>query len=216
MKGTIDLRLEDNDYMSYMRRFKQLVNRLKIIGQGMADDVLHDLFILGLEKRQCNLVNQKLDEFYSGGHDEVRDLDLHELMNQLTARAGSHFRSNNLQKSSKGFGANQASSSAEKDTEIFIYLLVLTPGPNARALRLRGPSSLNCTYRKPCLARPGEKLHASLVRHRRLPTRSHPVLSWGRPPVLARGIGGLRWDLREKEGGAATMSSLSMIWSATL
>jgi hypothetical protein len=32
--------------MSYMRKFKQLVTKLNIIGQGMAGDVLHDLLII--------------------------------------------------------------------------------------------------------------------------------------------------------------------------
>jgi hypothetical protein len=36
--------------------------------------------------------------------------------------------------------------------------------------------------------------------------------TWGRPPVLARGVGGSRWDFREKEGGgAATMSARCLV-----
>ncbi|OJD09530.1 hypothetical protein ACJ73_10250, partial [Blastomyces percursus] len=79
------LQVRDGDYLSFQRRFRYLVARHKELCQG-TEDVYHDLFLNGLREFQKTLVKSRLDDFYSTGQEPIVNIDLDDLMKQLTNR----------------------------------------------------------------------------------------------------------------------------------
>ncbi|OJD09981.1 hypothetical protein ACJ73_09989 [Blastomyces percursus] len=80
------LQVRDNDYLSFQRRFRYLVARHKELCQG-TEDVYHDLFLNGLREFQKTFVKSRLDNFYSTGQEPIVNIDLDDLMKQLTNRS---------------------------------------------------------------------------------------------------------------------------------
>lgn len=117
------LRIEGGGYLTYQRKFQKLQNRLFHLGCPLPDSVYHDAFIIGLENYQRQFVKTRLDDFYSTGRGEIVNLDLKELMAQLTNRVSTKSQDNG--KKSSQSSANAASlkkgsngnSSSDKDKD---------------------------------------------------------------------------------------------------
>lgn len=81
------LQLQDNDYLAYQRQFKHLRTRLNALGHPMIDATYHDFFIGGLGNWQRAFLNSKLDEWRAASRHTITNMDLDDLMEQLTSRA---------------------------------------------------------------------------------------------------------------------------------
>jgi len=73
MKELINLKVENNDYLTYMRKFRVIRTKYISLGFPLDENFLHDCFILGLGNWQSQFVKTKLDEFFSGGRGERSD-----------------------------------------------------------------------------------------------------------------------------------------------
>ncbi|OJD21683.1 hypothetical protein ACJ73_06977 [Blastomyces percursus] len=80
------LQVRDSDYLAFQRRFRYLVARHKELCRG-TQDIYHDLFLNGLRDYQKMFVKSRLDDFFSTGQELIVNIDLDDLMNQLTNRS---------------------------------------------------------------------------------------------------------------------------------
>ncbi|KGQ02167.1 hypothetical protein PAAG_11122 [Paracoccidioides lutzii Pb01] len=85
MKELSTLFVKDNDYLAYQRRFRYLVARHKKLAT-KTDDFYHDLFLNGLRDHQRAFAKTCLDDFYATGQDQIVNMDINNLMKQLTNR----------------------------------------------------------------------------------------------------------------------------------
>ncbi|OJD15253.1 hypothetical protein AJ78_04475 [Emergomyces pasteurianus Ep9510] len=79
------LQVKDNDYLAFQRRFRYLSPRYKKLASS-SDDFYHDLFLNDLQEHQKAFVNTRLDDFYATGQDSICNIDMNDLMKQLTNR----------------------------------------------------------------------------------------------------------------------------------
>ncbi|OKP10303.1 hypothetical protein PENSUB_4271 [Penicillium subrubescens] len=82
------LKLEGSDYMAYQTQWLHYMATLRNLSVTV-EDVMHDMFLLGLGNWQSQFVKTKLDEFFaSGGNGEpIVNLNLKQLMTALQYRA---------------------------------------------------------------------------------------------------------------------------------
>ncbi|KAL1958062.1 hypothetical protein VTO42DRAFT_5102 [Malbranchea cinnamomea] len=81
----IRLFVKKDDFHTFLRTFKRLEARYRDLATSL-DDVIHDLFIILLGDHQSAFVKSKLDEFYSTGQGEIKNLPLTKFQNQLATR----------------------------------------------------------------------------------------------------------------------------------
>ncbi|EQL31026.1 hypothetical protein BDFG_06565 [Blastomyces dermatitidis ATCC 26199] len=84
-KELTKLQVKENDYLTFQRRFRYLVARHKELCQS-TEDVYHDLFLNNLQDYQRPFVKTRLDEFFSTGQGPIVNIDIDDLMKQLTNR----------------------------------------------------------------------------------------------------------------------------------
>jgi len=118
-KELINLKVENNDYLSYMRKFRVIRTKYTSLGFPLDENFLHDCFILGLGNWQSQFVKTKLDEFFSGGRGETKNLNLDALMEQLASRASTATRraKTDSSDSPKSNSANKMSSQIGENTK---------------------------------------------------------------------------------------------------
>lgn len=84
------LQLQNGDFMTYMRTFRNLRARLKNVGkEPFTEAGYHDLFLDGLGNWQKDFVQTRLHEFFTETtkDGDIKELDLEVLMDQLALRA---------------------------------------------------------------------------------------------------------------------------------
>ncbi|KAL4864492.1 hypothetical protein BDV12DRAFT_201102 [Aspergillus spectabilis] len=80
-----NLRLQNGNYFEYQRRFKALKATIDTF-EPTVEDFYHDFFVKGLGNWQQTFMQSKLDDFYSTRRGPIQNIDLLELMNQLSKR----------------------------------------------------------------------------------------------------------------------------------
>ncbi|OJD13129.1 hypothetical protein AJ78_06374 [Emergomyces pasteurianus Ep9510] len=85
MRKLITLHVKDNDYLAFQRRFRYLIARHKELTSD-SENFYHDLFLIGLREHQKAFVKTRLDEFFATGQDLITNININDLMKQLTNR----------------------------------------------------------------------------------------------------------------------------------
>ncbi|KAL1955731.1 hypothetical protein VTO42DRAFT_8129 [Malbranchea cinnamomea] len=115
LREMIRLSIKKDDFHTFLRIFKRLEARYRDLATSL-DDVIHDLFIILLGDHQSAFVKSKLDEFYSTGQGEIKNLPLTEFQNQLARRAPRKNR-RQQQPSQQPNSANSAMESTTKQDD---------------------------------------------------------------------------------------------------
>ncbi|OAT01742.1 uncharacterized protein BDCG_17219 [Blastomyces dermatitidis ER-3] len=85
IKELATLHVKENDYLAFQRRFRYLIACHKELASD-PEDFYHDLFLVGLKDHQKPFIKTRLDDFYATGQDPIHNIDIEDLMKQLTNR----------------------------------------------------------------------------------------------------------------------------------